>query len=142
MAVAASVVLLGVAGLITTLGSAPTPEPGVAAPTRPPATARPGPAPTPIAAAPSAAPAGDAPVRAAVDPATQQAMAYLDALRTAGVPTSRNGLAETEAAALICRQMERGADKASLVRALPAVLTTITPAQAPLVVDAARTHYC
>jgi len=77
-----------------------------------------------------------------VDPQSAQAVAYLDALRAARVPTSRSGRAEAEAAAVICQQLERGAADQALVRALPAVLTTVTTAQAPTVIEAARRHFC
>lgn len=82
------------------------------------------------------------PRRGDVDPASEKAVAYLDALRAAEVPISRSGLTETQAAAVTCEQLEAGADEDALVRALPAVLPTVTKAQAADVVAAARTHYC
>jgi hypothetical protein len=129
--------VLGLAGLLTTLESEPEPEPFPLAPVAAaPTTTAP-----PTAAAVPGTPA-DAPLRAAVDPQSRPAAAYLDALRRAEVPTSRTGLAETEAAEVVCRQLENGVDQATMVRALPAVLSTITPAQAPVVVRAAQEHYC
>jgi hypothetical protein len=135
LAVAAAVVLLGLAGLVSTMESEPEPEPVAAAPVAAPTTR---PSTTPAAA--GAVP--DAPLRAAVDPRSRPAAAYLDALRRAEVPTSRTGLAETEAAEVICRQLANGTDQATMVRAVPAVLSTVTPAQAPIVVRAAQDHYC
>jgi uncharacterized iron-regulated membrane protein len=139
LAVAAAVVLLGLAGLVTTLQSEPEPEPAAAAPV-PAATARP--VPSSAATPASASTALDAPLRAAVDPQSRPAAAYLGALRQAQVPTSRTGLAETEAAEVICRQLADGTDQTAMVRALPSVLTTVTSAQAPIVVKAAQDNYC
>jgi hypothetical protein len=136
VAVAAAVVLLGAAGLITAFGSAPVAEPSAttaSAPTATPVrtaptpTPAPTPAPTPTPTPPPTEPAGgpaDSPLRTAVDPQSAQAVAFLDALRAARVPTSRSGRPEIEAAAVICQQLERGAAEQALVRALPAVLTT------------------
>jgi hypothetical protein len=137
LAVAAAVVLLGLAGLVTTLESEPEPEPTVTAPVAAPTVRA-----TPIVAPTATSAVADAPLRAAVDPQSRQATAYLDALRQAQVPTSRTGLAETEAAEVICQQLEHGTDLATMVRAVPAVLTTVTSAQAPAVVKAAQEHYC
>jgi hypothetical protein len=109
-----------------------------------------GPSPSPAAvvdqAAPTSAPvlpAADGPTRApVVDPESDKALAYLTALRDADIPTSRSGQAETEAAAVICEQLDQGAEEASLVRALPAVLPAVTRSQAADVVDLAQEFYC
>jgi len=82
------------------------------------------------------------PARIDVDPESPAATAYLAALRKAEIPTSRSGLAETEAAAVICEQLDRGADEDALVRSLPAVLPTVTKRQAADVVDIAQEFYC
>jgi len=82
------------------------------------------------------------PRRGDVDPAGGKAGTYLAALREADIPASRSGLPETEAAAVICEQLEAGADEDALVRALPAVLPTVTRAQAVEVVAIAGELYC
>jgi hypothetical protein len=137
LAVASAILLLGVAGLVTTLGSEPVPEPTVGPPTTAPPVAQPAPVPTPPPDSPL-----DAPLRAAADPESAQAAALLDALRRAGVPISRNGVPEIDAAEVLCRQMGHGADTGSLIRTLPAVLPTVTSAQAPVVVEVVSRHYC
>ncbi|WP_214405946.1 DUF732 domain-containing protein, partial [Pseudonocardia lacus] len=141
IAVAAAVALLGVAGLVTTLGSEPAPEPRPAAPAVAQAMVPTPPPARPTATAAPGVVAGEA-VRAAADPTSQQGTAFLKALREAGIPTSRSGAAETEAAVVICQQIERGTEDSALLRVLPAVLTSITAQQAPTVVEAAREHYC
>lgn len=79
---------------------------------------------------------------AAVDPTGPKAVAYLAALKDAGVPTSESGRAETEAAAVICEQLAKGAQASDLVRALPAVLPTVNSKQAKSVVSIAQKTYC
>jgi hypothetical protein len=142
VAVAAAVLLLGVAGLVTTLGSEPTPEPRPVAPVAAAPVAVSTPPPSRSGAAPTAGPVVDGPLRAVADPTSREGTAFLKALRDTGVPTSRSGTAETEAALVICQQIERGTEDSALLRVLPAVLTSVTAQQAPLVVDAARDHYC
>jgi hypothetical protein len=137
LAVAGAVVLLGLAGLVATLESRAVPEP-----TAPVAATAPTTAARPTTTATATGAAADAPLRAAVDPQSRPAAAYLDTLRRAEVPVSRTGLAETEAAEVICRQLENGIDQATMTRAVPAVLTTVTADDAPTVVKAAEDHYC
>jgi hypothetical protein len=133
LAAVAVVVALAVVALVAALtgGSAPAPDPTP--------TAVVGSAAIPTAVPPSPA-EPDQP--AAVDPRSEQAVAYLTALRDADIPTSRSGQAETEAAAVICQQLGQGADETSLVRPLPAVLPDLTGAQAADVVSLAQRHYC
>lgn len=95
--------------------------------------------PTAATAAPTSA-AGEP--DAAVDPTSTRAVAYLKALRAAGVPTSDSGQSETEAAQVICQQLAKGAQAADLVRALPAVLPTVNSKQARSVVSTAQKVYC
>ena len=78
----------------------------------------------------------------AVDPGSEQAVAFLTALRDADIPTSSSGKAETEAAAAICAQLDQGADEAQLARSVPAVLPDVTRGQANDIVDFAKRHYC
>lgn len=80
--------------------------------------------------------------RAEVDPQSDRAVAYLEELRAAGVPTSRGGLAETEAAALVCRELDDGVDEDRIARALPASLPTVTRAEAQELVTIAQRNYC
>jgi hypothetical protein len=82
------------------------------------------------------------PAAPAIDPRSQQAVAFLTALRDADIPTSSSGQAETEAAAAICAQLDQGADEAQLARSVPAVLPDVTRGQASDVVDSAQKHYC
>jgi hypothetical protein len=101
----------------------------------------------PTAAAAPAAQAGGAEAAGAdsgaqVDPTTPKAVAYLKALRAADIPTSKTGVPETEAAAVICEQLAQGADQAALVKALPAVLPTVSKKQANDVVNIAVRKYC
>jgi hypothetical protein len=122
-AVAVVVALAVVAVVAAVTGSTPTPAPAPAA----------------VVDATTSAPAAAPP---AIDPESAQAVAFLTALRDADIPTSRSGQAETEAAAVICQQLEQGADEASLVRTLPAVLPDLTRSQAADVVEHAQEHYC
>jgi hypothetical protein len=133
LAAVAVVVALAVVALVAALtgGSAPAPAPAPAAVVGNAET-------TTAIPAPPAGPGEPA----AVDPRSEQAVAYLTALRDADIPTSRSGQAETEAAAVICQQLGQGADEASLVRTLPAVLPDLTRAQAAEVVSLAQEHYC
>ena len=101
-------------------------------------------APSPVAAAApetSAAPAA-ADATETVDPQSPKAVAFRKALRKAGVPVSTSGLAETQAAALICDRIGSGTSDKALARSLPAVLPTVTDDDASAVVGAARTTYC
>jgi Protein of unknown function (DUF732) len=99
-------------------------------------------APSPVAAAAPVAPAADAAATVPVDPKSPKAVAFLKALRRAGVPVSTSGLTETQAAALICDRIGSGTSDRSLARSLPAVLPTVTDDDAPAVVGAARKAYC
>lgn len=94
----------------------------------------------------AAAPAGNqeaaAPRQSETDPTSPKAVAYLTALRNADITTSKTGQPETEAAAVLCEQIGQGADENELVKALPAVLPTVTKKQAPDVVRLAKKHYC
>ncbi len=63
-------------------------------------------------------------------------------MRRDGLPTSTSGLIETQAAAVICTQLASGTDVASLTRAVPAMLPTVTADEAGTVVAAARKTYC
>ncbi|MFC4950199.1 hypothetical protein ACFPFQ_42760, partial [Pseudonocardia sp. GCM10023141] len=78
----------------------------------------------------------------AVDPTSDKAVAYLGALRNAEITTSRSGQPETEAAAVICEQLGKGADENEVVAALPAILPTVTKKQSPDVVRFAKKFYC
>jgi hypothetical protein len=145
LAVAAVAGVLAIAAGIATFAGSGTPFPspaavvGAAAPT----TAPVAPGAEPVPRAPGAGPDSAAiPRRGDVDPQSEKAVAYLSALREADIPTSRTGLAETEAAAVICEQLGQGADEAALVRALPAVLPTVTRKQAGDVVAFAQEFYC
>jgi hypothetical protein len=96
---------------------------------------------SPVVPAPEAAPPGPPPPPA-IDLESDEALAYLTALRDADIPTSRSGQAETEAAAAICSQLDQGADEAQLVRSVPAVLPDVSRTEAADVVDLAQQHYC
>ncbi|MDN5859143.1 MAG: DUF732 domain-containing protein [Pseudonocardia sp.] len=94
----------------------------------------------PAAAAPPAAapPAyGDT-----VDPTSDRAVAFLDALREGGITTSRSGISETQAAGGICNQLSRGVEAATLARSLPTQLPTVARQQAPLFIELVKEHYC
>jgi hypothetical protein len=77
-----------------------------------------------------------------VNPDSEKAVAFLKALREADVPTSPLGGAESEAAAVICEQLEQGVTESEVVRMLPAVLPDLTRGQSAEVVTLARRHYC
>lgn len=77
-----------------------------------------------------------------VDPSEDRSADFLQKLRAAGVPTSRGGLAETEAADLVCNELSDGVDEARIARALPASLPTVSRAQAADLVEIARDDYC
>ena len=133
LATLAVVVVLAVAAVVTALttsGAEPAPAPAAV---------------VDAASLPSAAAALPPPeVQAAadVDPESDKAVEFLTAMRDADIPTSRSGQAETEAAAVVCEQLDRGSDEDTLVRALPAVLPDVTRAQAGNVVNLAQKHYC
>ncbi|MBW0118445.1 DUF732 domain-containing protein, partial [Pseudonocardia abyssalis] len=76
------------------------------------------------------------------DPLSDRGSTFLSALREAGVPTSRGGAAETEAAELVCGELADGVDEARIARALPASLPTVTRAQAADLVEIAKENYC
>ena len=78
----------------------------------------------------------------AVNPDSEKAVAFLKALRAADIPTSPLGGAESEAAAVICEQLEQGVTESEVVRMLPAVLPDLTRGQSAEVVTLARRHYC
>jgi hypothetical protein len=69
-------------------------------------------------------------------------VAFLAQLRQAGVPTSRAGTAEVEAADRVCDQLAAGTEPATIARSLPASLTTVSTSQAAELVEVAREHYC
>lgn len=118
--------------------AAPVPPPAAAVPAVPTVTGPSGPAVTTAAPAPTEEARSDAPV----DPTTPKALAYLAALRAAGVPTSDSGESETEAAAVICQQLAKGTAAADLVTALPTVLPTVNGRQAKSMVAVAQKTYC
>lgn len=97
-------------------------------------------------AAATSAPATPAPAASArhqaADPTSDKAVAYLGGLRNVGITTSKTGQAEVEAASLICEQTAQGAADDDLVKALPAVLPSVTKKQAPDVVRLAKKYYC
>ncbi|GAA3230503.1 hypothetical protein GCM10017691_23490 [Pseudonocardia petroleophila] len=76
------------------------------------------------------------------DPLSDRGSTFLSALREAGVPTSRGGAAEVEAAELVCQELGDGVDEARIARALPASLPTVTRAQAADLVEIAKENYC
>ncbi|MBW0090122.1 DUF732 domain-containing protein [Pseudonocardia sp. KRD-184] len=76
------------------------------------------------------------------DPRSDRAERFLSGLRAAGVPTSRSGAEETEAAELVCRELADGVDEARIARALPATLPSVTRAEAADLVEVARESYC
>lgn len=76
------------------------------------------------------------------DPQSDRAAEFLSGLRAAGVPTSRSGAEETEAAELVCRELADGVDEARIARALPATLPSVTRAEAADLVEVARESYC
>lgn len=86
--------------------------------------------------------AGEVEVEGEVDTLSDRAIVYLQELRAAGVPTSRGGLAETEAADLVCNEIEDGVDEARIARALPASLPTVDGRQAAELVEIAKENYC
>lgn len=74
--------------------------------------------------------------------AQPKAVAFLEALRAAEVPTSRNGLAEVLTAKAACAELASGTGEADLARRIPMGLPTVTRKQAATLVDLAREHYC
>jgi uncharacterized protein with von Willebrand factor type A (vWA) domain len=99
---------------------------------------------TTVPALPGAEPSSAAPAPGAPGtvPASNRAAAFVEQLRAAGVPTSRAGTPEVEAADLVCDQLAGGMDRETLARALPASLATVSRSQAAVFVDVARQHYC
>lgn len=103
---------------------------------------------TPAASGPAqqpAAPAAGAEAAGAVDkidPTSEKAVAFLDAMRESGITTSRSGLSETQAAAGICNQLSDGVSEATLAKSLPTQLPTVSKKQSPLFVELAQEHYC
>ncbi len=97
------------------------------------------------AAAPDAAKPGRVPVPAADDPGvtgTPEAVAFLEALRAADVPTSRTGLAEVLIARAACAELDGGSSEDDLARRIPRGLPTLNRAQAARLVEIAQEHYC
>ncbi|QJY49439.1 DUF732 domain-containing protein [Pseudonocardia broussonetiae] len=76
------------------------------------------------------------------DPLSDRGAEFLRGLRAAGVPTSRGGAEETEAAELVCQELADGVDEARIARALPATLPTVTRQEAADLVEIARETYC
>ncbi|MDT7617493.1 MAG: hypothetical protein QOF00_4940 [Pseudonocardiales bacterium] len=129
VAAAAVCGVIAVAAIVADIvGGSPTPTPAAVTESAPAAAS--------VAAAPTTDP------DASADPTSPKAVAYLKALRAADVPTSGSGQSETEAAAVICQQLARGTDAATLARALPAVLPTVDSKQAKTVVSIAQQKYC
>jgi hypothetical protein len=137
----------GVLALTTILVTQPD---AVAGPAAAPATAV---GPRPVAAggppgqatAPDAAKPGRLPVPAADDPGvtgTPEAVAFLEALRAADVPTSRTGLAEVLIARAACAELDGGSSEDDLARRIPRGLPTLNRAQAARLVEIAQEHYC
>jgi hypothetical protein len=142
-AAAVGTVLLVAGVLASVLGGPTGPSPMSAAAAGPTAASAPAAAtPVPPASAPTAAAPTDAPSDAPVDPASPKAVAYLAALRAAGVPTSDSGESEVQAGAVICQQLAKGTDAAELVQALPAVLPSVNSRQAKSMVTLAQQKYC
>ena len=73
---------------------------------------------------------------------TERTAVYLRELREAGVPTSRAGVAEANAADLVCEELADGVDAERIARALPASLPTVSRSQAADLVEVAQEHYC
>jgi hypothetical protein len=126
-AIGVGLVLAMAVVLTTFMGNAEEPAPAAVVGVAPPTT---------VEAAPASA------TRPAVDPKSKKATAFLGAMRRGGIPVSNSGLPETEAAAVICEQLEQGAKEDALVRSVPAVLPTVTKAQSGDVVRLAKQHYC
>ncbi len=99
---------------------------------------------SPAAGASAAGPDTAGPDAAAPDaaPVSNRGVAFLAQLRQAGVPTSRAGTAEVEAADRVCDQLAAGTEPATIARSLPASLTTVSTSQAAELVEVAREHYC
>lgn len=73
---------------------------------------------------------------------TSEAVAFLDALRAADVPTSRRGLAEVRIAQAVCEEDAKGTSHDLMAEGIPSVLPTVTSRQAAVLIDAALEHYC
>lgn len=71
-----------------------------------------------------------------------KAVAFLEAMRAAGVPTSRTGVAEVVVARQACTELASGTSEQELAGRIPRGLPTLTRAQAGELVDLARKHYC
>lgn len=146
LAAAAAGGVLALAGVLFAGGAfdQPSPEPAAVVESAPAAPAVPV-LPSSSADTPSADPDGDRDVPAVddgVDPLSDRAVNYLRELRAAGVPTSRGGPAETEAAQLVCEELDDGVTEEQIARALPASLPTVTRSQAEDLVTIARENYC
>lgn len=113
--------------LTTFIGGGQEPTPAAVVGIAPPAT---------IEASPASA------TQPAVDPKSKKATAFLSAMRKGGIPVSNSGLPETEAAVVICEQLDQGSKEDTLARSVPAVLPTVTKAQSADVVRLAKLHYC
>ncbi len=99
---------------------------------------------TPAASGPAQAapPAAAADAVDKVDPTSEKAVAFLDAMREGGITTSRSGLSETQAAAGICNQLSQGVEESTLAKSLPTQLPTVAKKQSTLFVELAQKHYC
>ncbi|MGH3565621.1 MAG: DUF732 domain-containing protein [Pseudonocardia sp.] len=73
---------------------------------------------------------------------TPKAVAFLEAMRAAGIPTSRTGVAEVLVAREACTELATGTSEAELAGRIPRGLPTVTRAQAGELVDLAQKHYC
>jgi hypothetical protein len=132
--------------LVTGAGAAPGPGPG---PARPAAVVAPAPGVAPAAPQQEQAPPPAERQRRSVTPAddpaltgTPAAIAFLEAMRAADVPTSRTGLAEVRVAGAACTELASGTSAADLARRIPSGLPTVTRAQAAELVELAQEHYC
>ncbi|MGH3612006.1 MAG: DUF732 domain-containing protein, partial [Pseudonocardia sp.] len=71
-----------------------------------------------------------------------KAVAFIKAMRAAGVPTSRTGVAEVVVARQACTELASGTSEQELAGRIPRGLPTLTRAQAGELVDLAQEHYC
>ena len=136
--------LLALGGMVVT-GTGGLPAPALAAQAEDAGTEA-----TPGRAADGATPAprpGAQPAPRAEEPeeeleSTPQALAFLEALRAADVPTSRQGLPEVLVARAVCEEDAKGTSHDMMAEGIPSVLPTVTSRQAALLIDAALEHYC
>lgn len=104
------------------------------------------PAPTPTAAvsvAPGTLPATVSAARAEAELVGRpESVAFLEAMRRSGVPTSRNGIAEVRVGRAACAELESGTNEDELAVRIPKGLPTVSRTQAAVLVDLAREHLC